>query len=222
MKVIRSTDQIIANCASIRSHLKNDVYAYNQYIETNLVNWVYHLNEQVAFFNHHLIKEERRRIQEECNARVQSQQQSHLNFSNRWIARFNYRNKLRPYKCYGESGAADEDAISRELPNLRSLIAGYNPNDVFNADEFGLFYQQPPNVTVGPNPIKGQKNKKTRSTYLVCTNIDGTEKYLPMVIGRSEKPQCFNGLSVKTTVLTTSLISVPGCAVIYFPLATQV
>ena len=147
------------------------------------------------FVNDHLIKEKGRRIQEEYNSRVQSQQQSHLNFSNGWISRFKYRNKLRAYKCHGESGAADDDAISSELPNLRALIAGYSPNDVFNADEFGLFYQQAPNVTVGPNPIKGQKDKKTRSRYLVCNNIDGTETYLPMVIGRSEKPLCFHGLS---------------------------
>ena len=46
LKVIRSEDQIIPNSASIRSHLKNDVYAYNQDIETNLVNRVRHLKEQ--------------------------------------------------------------------------------------------------------------------------------------------------------------------------------
>ena len=75
------------------------------------------------------------------------------------------------------------------------MIAEYNPDEVFNADEFGLLYEQAPNVTVGPNPIKGQKGQKTRSAYLVCTYIGGTEKYLPMVIGRSEKPQLFNDLS---------------------------
>ena len=147
------------------------------------------------FVNDRIIKENGRRIQKEYNERVQSQQQSHLNFSNGWISRFKYRNKLRAYKCHSESGTADEDAMSRELPNLRALIAEYNPKDVFNADKFGLFYKQGPNVTAGPNPLKVQKDKKNRSTYLECTNIDGTGKHLPMVIGRSEKPQCFKGLS---------------------------
>ena len=122
------------------------------------------MNEQGVFVDKHFIKEKGRRIQEEYNARVRLQEKSHLNFSNWRISRFKYRNRQRAYKCHGESGAADEDAISRELPNLRALIARYNPNDVFNADEFGLFYQQGPNVTVGPNPIEGKKDKKIKVT----------------------------------------------------------
>ena len=93
LKVIRSPDQISAESASNRSHLKIDapVYAYNQEIETSLVNWVCHMNEQGVFVNDHLIKEKGRRIQEEYYRRVRSQQQSLFNFGNRWISRFLYR-----------------------------------------------------------------------------------------------------------------------------------
>ena len=62
LKVIRSTDQIIANSASSREHLKDDVYAYDKEIKINLMNWVRHLNEQGVFVNDHLIKEKGRRI----------------------------------------------------------------------------------------------------------------------------------------------------------------
>ena len=142
------------------------------------------LKEQGTFVNENLIKEKRKRIQGEYNARVRSQQRSRLKLSDGRISRFEYRKKLRAYNCYGESGAADEEAISRELPNLRALIAGNYSNNVFNAEESDLFYQHGPNFTVGPNPIKSRIHKETRVSYLVCTKIDGTEKYLPMVICR--------------------------------------
>ena len=92
--------------------------------------------------------------------------------------------KLKAYKCHGESWAADEEAIPKELPNLMAFITGYNPNDVFNTDEFGLFSKQAPNGKVHPKLFKEKKGKKTRVTYFKCTDIGGSEKHLPMVISR--------------------------------------
>ena len=66
---------------------------------------------------------------------------------------------------------------------------------MFNADEFGRFYQAAPIRTIGPARLDGRKVRKERLTFLVCTNADGSEKYPLMVIGRSKHPRCFGSLS---------------------------
>ena len=66
-------------------------------------------------------------------------------------------------------------------------------NDVLNADEYGLFYTESPNIKIGPGALKGKKKKKDRIIFLVYKNVDGTERLPPMVTGKSKTPQCFNG-----------------------------
>ena len=116
-----------------------------------------------------------------------------LDFSNGWLFQFKKRYHFQAHKCHGESGDADEEAIQVELPSLSALIAMYKPNDIFNADEFGLFYRQAPDITIGSSPVKGKKKRKDRMTFLACSNCDGTELIPPMAVGSSKNPKCFNG-----------------------------
>ncbi|GBB88910.1 hypothetical protein RclHR1_15510002 [Rhizophagus clarus] len=80
------------------------------------------------------------------------------------------------------------------LPELRSelqeLISKYDPSDVFNCDETGLFYRMTPNQTLASEP------DKTRITVLLGCNSNRTEKIKPLVIGNSQKPHCFHGINL--------------------------
>ena len=80
--------------------------------------------------------------------------------------------------------------LSRKLPKL---IEKYEPNDIYNADELGLFYQITPNSTFLMNGTKCKRGKqsKDRITVFVCCNMDGSDKIKILVIGKSEKPRCF-------------------------------
>ena len=40
----------------------------------------------------------------------------------------------------------------------------------------------------------GEKKNKDRLTVLFCCNADGSDKQIPLVIGKSKKPGCFNGV----------------------------
>ena len=120
-------------------------------------------------------------------------QQIDLTFSNGWISKFEKRNNFKAYKSHGESGDADEEAIRNAMPSLRATLSMYRLNDIFNADEYVLFYTEAPNITIGPGPLKGNKKRKDRITFLVCANVDGTERLPPLVIGRSKNPQSFDG-----------------------------
>lgn len=74
----------------------------------------------------------------------------------------------------------------------------YDEDDVFNADELGLFYKLLPSKTLA---FKGKKLSngslpKDRVSLLVGANMSGTEKLPLLMIGRYQKPRCL--VKVKT------------------------
>ena len=75
---------------------------------------------------------------------------------------------------------------------LRYLISLEN---VYNADEYGLFYQCLPNKSyqLKTEECFGGKHSKIRITGLVAVNAVGSK--LPMfVIGKAKKPRCFKNI----------------------------
>lgn len=78
---------------------------------------------------------------------------------------------------------------------LPTILSRYALENIFNADEFGLFYQCLPNKTLHLKGKKcsGGKLSKVRLTGLAAGNAYGER--LPMfVIGKSVKPRCFKGV----------------------------
>lgn len=111
-----------------------------------------------------------------------------------WVSRFKRRNKVLFKKMSGESADVPDDTVqawrSRVLPGL---LKEYSLKDVYNADEFGLFFNLLPDRTMcleGEDP-HGNKQSKARLTVLLGCNADGTDKLTPLVIGKSKKPRCF-------------------------------
>lgn len=96
-------------------------------------------------------------------------------------------------KLCGESASVPTSVIEDWLQTLPSLLQGYDPADIFNADETGLFFQCLPNKTAifKGDECKGGKQSKVRVTVLLAANQNGSEKLPPVMIGRSEKPRCF-------------------------------
>ena len=82
---------------------------------------------------------------------------------------------------------------------LPSILSKYSPDDIYNADETGLFYQCLPNKTYtlkGEKASHGLKESKQRFTVLVATNMSGSDKVAPLIIGKSAKPRCFSGKKI--------------------------
>ena len=65
--------------------------------------------------------------------------------------------------------------------------------NIFNADETGLAYKALPDktFTFKNTPCKGTKIKMDRISVLLCTNVDGSDKLPPLVIGKYKNPRCF-------------------------------
>ncbi|GFV58354.1 tigger transposable element-derived protein 6 [Trichonephila clavipes] len=79
--------------------------------------------------------------------------------------------------------------------SLLDLTKEYEPRNIFNTDETGLFFKCLPEKTfiIKKEKCHGGKHSKVRLTILLTANMDGSEKITPLVIGKSAKPRCFKG-----------------------------
>ena len=74
-------------------------------------------------------------------------------------------------------------------------MKGYEPRDIYNMDETGLFYRTLPDRTLSikGDECKGGKKSKDRITVSLCVNMVGDfEK--PLVIGRAAVPRCMKNV----------------------------
>ncbi|XP_044761995.1 tigger transposable element-derived protein 6-like [Coccinella septempunctata] len=98
----------------------------------------------------------------------------------------------------GESASVNEDTCAEWLAHLSDLLETYTSDEIYNADETGLFYRCLPNKTLDfkNTDCHGGKESKERLTVLLAVNMSGSVKRVPCVIGKSLKPRCFK--NVKT------------------------
>lgn len=123
----------------------------------------------------------------------------HENFraSNGWLANFKKRHELIFRKVCGESAKVDDDVCTEWKEKLASVTEGYDPENIYNADETGLFFKCLPDKTLSFKGDKchGGKNSKHRLTVMLGTNCTGTHKLRPLVIGKSKNPRCFKNVN---------------------------
>ena len=82
--------------------------------------------------------------------------------------------------------------------SLPTLLSNYDLKDIYNANEFGLFYQMYPEKSLhlkNEQYIDG-KQSKVRITGMAASNALGDK--IPMfVISKSVKARCFKGIKKK-------------------------
>jgi hypothetical protein len=116
-----------------------------------------------------------------------------LKFSSGWLQNFKKRFGLRSVKMHGEAASAPLTSLDEERVTLRRLLSDYRQEDIFNADETGLFYRMPPGRTLATSSnVPGHKKDKTRITVLLGCNSTGSEKLKPLVIGTARNPRSLN------------------------------
>ena len=123
-----------------------------------------------------------------------------------WMERFKDRHGIAFHSISGESNSVDQTSDSMKDWNnrLRQLLNRYHPDDIFNADETGLFYKMLPEKTLSMKgtDCNGGKRSKERLTVLVCSNMTGSDKRPLLVIRKSGKPRCFKNLKTLPTEYT--------------------
>lgn len=143
------------------------------------------------------MKECARQLQKKTNLNLSPENHLKLKFSTRWIHNFKKRHCLKLRRTQGEARSADENAITEHMPFFHRIMLAYHRNDIWNADEFGLFYRQPPTWTLSSKPLEWFKLDKTRLTFRASCNASGTEKFPLMVINRAWMSHAFKKKTVQ-------------------------
>ena len=111
-----------------------------------------------------------------------------------WLDRWKDRHNVVFRTVSGEEKSCTEEmTASWEQTHLPTILSRYESRDIYNA-EFDLFYQQLPTKSfhLKGERCEGGKFSKVRLTGLAVEN--GVDEKLPMlIIGKTEKPQCFKG-----------------------------
>ena len=114
-----------------------------------------------------------------------------------WLTRFKERHGIVFKNVCGESASVSRNVVDQWLSDVfPNLVEGYAPDNIFNADETGLFWRLLPDKTMAFKGDKchGGKKSKERITLMVGANMDGSEKLPLLAIGKFAKPRCFNGV----------------------------
>ena len=92
------------------------------------------------------------------------------------------------------------DDWTKKLPQI---IEGYEPRDIFNMDETGVFYRafQDKILRLKGEDCRGGKKSKERLTVVLCINMVG-EFQKSLVIGNVEKPRYFRNLNPSNLPVT--------------------
>ena len=98
---------------------------------------------------------------------------------------------------HGESGEVDKNdpKLLTQLESLYEIIKEYDPEQVYNMDETGLFYRQLPRYSLLlPNEdvstVRGRKKIKDHGSLAVRANATGSHKISCTLIGKANCPAC--------------------------------
>ncbi len=105
--------------------------------------------------------------------------------SNGWLERFRNRYNIHFRVISGEGASVDQNIIDDWKQRLSLIIKDFNPCDIYNCDETGLFFKLMPDrsLVIDKDDCIGKKKSKERFTVLLCGNWLGTHKLKPVVIG---------------------------------------
>ena len=111
--------------------------------------------------------------------------------SNGFLHRFCKNYGILSKKMCGESlDCPDYSQFIEEV--LKPLMEEYEPQNIYSADETSLFYKSLSNHTMSfdSEEVHGSKlhQSKDRMSLLLCTNMNGSEKLNPMLIGKAAHP----------------------------------
>ncbi|GFU01880.1 uncharacterized protein TNCV_1523771 [Trichonephila clavipes] len=92
-----------------------------------------------------------------------------------WLTNFKKRNGIVFKKMCGESLSVGINVCSKWQNSLSDLIKEYEPRNIFNTDETGLFFKclTEKTFTFKKEKCHGGKHSKERLTILLAVHVDG-------------------------------------------------
>jgi len=114
-----------------------------------------------------------------------------------WLSRFRVRRGLQKMLLHGEGAEVNKFdlGLMAALDDLYAIIAQYDPENVYNMDETGLFFCLLPRYSLlmpdeDISTTRGKKKSKDQVSLIVCANAVGTHKIPCALIGKPKAPAC--------------------------------
>ncbi len=168
-------------------------------VERLLLIWIEDCNQKRINLCRNLIKSKALSLFETVElTRTDKATPETFNASTGWFDRFKRRTSLHNVRVTGEGASGDQSAAERFPDELKKIIeeGEYADEQIFNADETGLFWKKMPSKTYLAQTERrqpGYKVAKDRLTLLLGGNASGDYKIKPMLIYRSQKPRALKG-----------------------------
>lgn len=174
-----------ANSLPERKRVK--VASVNEQLETLMMKWIKDANTRCISLSGPLIQQKALKFAADLSM-------SDYKVSNRWLEKFLKRNNLTCKKMSGERGDVKTEVVKDWEDKIVHLYEGYEPRDIFNMDETGIFFKAGKRTFVkSGSDCAGGKCAKDRITVLLCASMTG-EKLKPLVIGKSGNSRCFKNV----------------------------
>lgn len=162
--ILKRRDEIVKRFESSdydvkRKRLRNGNY---EKIEEVLITWMRVIWTPEMRLNGPLIREKALELAE--NYKVDGFQAS-----DGWFERFKKRFQIKYKTIHGESESVDTNVVENWKMRLDSLIEGYSSRDIYNGDEFGLFWLLSPKKSM---LLKGQSCKGGKLTTCKFNRIN--------------------------------------------------
>lgn len=115
-----------------------------------------------------------------------------------WLMRFKNRHASLAGLRRGEwlpLADLNGGAVLEDAEDVLDALREYRTGDVYAAQETALFYRALPHETRAfrEDPCVSGSRSAQRLTVFLCSNMDGSDKRAPLVIGKSDRPKCFWG-----------------------------
>jgi hypothetical protein len=145
-------------------------------IEVRFIQWFHDIENHEQILTNEMLHENTLKIASSLNVQ-------NFKARNGWINNVKRRAQIKQIVCHGESTSADivddrkqqmnanlpvDVAISQEASGCSLLFEHSLADDVYNADETGLFWKALPNRTLENKRKSGQKLQKDRMTLMLC------------------------------------------------------
>jgi hypothetical protein len=112
-----------------------------------------------------------------------------------WLRRFRVHRGLQKMLVHGEGAEINKPDLGllAALDDLYAIIAQYDPENVYNMDETGLFFRLLPRYSLlmpdeDISTTRGKKKSKDRVSLIVCANAVGNHKIPCALIDKPKAP----------------------------------
>ena len=187
---IKNKDKILSSLEKGQNVIRRKLCAgAHEALDAPVFKWFLNMRSQKVSLSGGIIQEKASIYAKELNT-------ENFKASNGWLRRWKERRNITFKTISGESNSVTSEMVNAwKETSLPTLLSNYELKDIYNADEFGLFYKCVINKTyqLKSEKCSGRKLSKIRITWMAATNAAGDK--IPMfVIGKSQKSRRFKNV----------------------------